>query len=149
MPEIESVKGMQDTAYIKTRETGMRELGPENGLQQLSNKADKVFQIKTTADGYNSGRIYYLRVPDEDLCGSIIETLQKSAQAARKRMEVISQFERIQKYLRIVHDSVAFQTLVGVLICVVCSFPTFLCLSASLPPTNFLPLSSSTSPKLS
>jgi hypothetical protein len=124
MHEIESVKGMQDTAYIKTRETGTRELESENGLQQVSTKADKVFQIKTTADGYNSGRIYYLRVPDdakEDLCGSIIQFLQKSAQAARKRMEVISQFERIQKYLRKVHDSVAFQTLVGVLICAVCS----------------------------
>ncbi len=87
MPEIESVKTMQNNAYIKTIDTSVKRLGPD------SNKAERVFQIKTTADGYNSGRIYYLRVPDdakEDLCGSIIQTLQKSSLAARRRMEVVS-----------------------------------------------------------
>ncbi len=119
MREIESVRAMQDNAYIKTTDAIMRRPAPVTS--QVTNKEEKVFQIKTTADGYNSGRIYYLRVLDhnEELCGSIIQNLNKSSQAARKRMEVISQFERIQRNLNKFHDSAAFQTLVGVLIFVV------------------------------
>jgi hypothetical protein len=142
MAEIESVKAMQDNNYFKTNDTSsMTEPAPENSLQQVSNIADKVFQIKTTAEGYNSGRIYYLRVSDDDnevLCSNIIQSLQKSAQAARKRMEVISQFERIQKIMKKAHDSVGFQMLVGILIFVVClsprpSFASSSSLSTSLP----------------
>ena len=65
--------------------------------------------IATTADGYNSGRHYYLSaqsVADRD---HLIETLQHNATVARKRAEAITLFQKVQLAVRRHYDSRAVQ----------------------------------------
>ena len=110
MSEIETVI-MQETASP---------LHSDKVLRKLSCQAN-TFQIKTKIDGYNSGRIYYLRSSgdNESLCSNLVGKLVRTAEAARKRKVVLSRFKRIQTFSKKIHQTFAFQSAVALLICVV------------------------------
>jgi hypothetical protein len=136
MSEIEMVMCMQDTRAIKKIQSDMSEYSKTESVSRSKNDEhpqNNVLQIKTLADGYNSGRIYYLRVTsdDEKICSEIVAKLRDSSQAARKRQVVLSRFKRIQRRARAIHDSASFQSCVAILICVV-----------SHPPTHKVPINS-------
>jgi hypothetical protein len=76
----------------------------------------RTLQIQTIPDGYNSGRTYYLRAALSDEHAHILKTLKKTADTARKRAEVKSQFVKAQSAVRTIHDSMLFQTASGILI---------------------------------
>ncbi len=120
MSEIDMVLGMQEGRSIRTKDSSLylssRQLASVSGSgSELQNL---ILQIKTTADGYNSGRIYYLRVINDDpnLCDEIIGKLLESSQAARKKQVVLSRFKRIQRRARGIHDSTEFQSCVAILV---------------------------------
>ncbi len=123
MSEIEMVVSMHEGRTIGTMESGTGASSKQ--LTDLSSSGGEVhkriLQIKTTADGYNSGRIYYLQVINNDpnLCNEIIGKLRESSQAARKRQVALSRFKRVQRRAREIHDSAGFQSCVAILICVV------------------------------
>jgi hypothetical protein len=121
MSEIEMVVGMQDNRFIKKREDHVLHRSKESGSSSRPSDQNTIIQIKTTTDGYNSGRIYYLRplTNDDTQCTEIIEKLRACAHAARTRGLVLSRFKRMQRAARRIHDSPAFQTCVATLICVV------------------------------
>jgi hypothetical protein len=126
MSEIEMVMSMQEGRSIRTKESGISASSSTKQLFSISSsrgelKTCNILQIKTTEDGYNSGRIYYLRVLNDDpsLCNEIIEKLLESSQAARKKQIALSRFKQVQRRAREIHDSVGFQSSVAILICVV------------------------------
>jgi hypothetical protein len=143
MSEIDMVMSMQENRSIRTKESGMvassRQLNRASG--SVSDVQNHVLQIKTTADGYNSGRVYYLQAINNDpnLCDEIIGKLRESSQAARKKQLALSRFKRIQRSAREIHDSAAFQSCVAILICVVTStikpptLPFYTCKSTHIP----------------
>ena len=60
------------------------------------NKATKFVRIHTVPDGFNSGRPYFLRFPDEERCHQVAHDLTQLADAERRRVEAKSRFERHQ-----------------------------------------------------
>jgi hypothetical protein len=53
-------------------------------------------KIHTVQDGFNSGRPYFLRFPEEDMCRQVANELTQLAAAERRRVEAKSRFERHQ-----------------------------------------------------
>jgi hypothetical protein len=82
---------------------------------------DSTLQIRTIPDGYNSGRVYYLRANTTACCRKIMTDLTKAVNVARKRAEVKTRFEKAQHTARKLHDSLAFQALSAIFITLVCS----------------------------
>jgi hypothetical protein len=125
MSEIDMVMSMREGRSIRTKESSMHASTTSKQLTSVSSSRGDdnhhILQIKTTADGYNSGRTYYLRVIEDNpkLCDEIIGKLLLSSQAARKKQVALSQFKRIQCRARAIHDSFGFQSFVALLICVV------------------------------
>ena len=71
---------------------------------------DSLLRIKTTPDGLNSGRTYFLRAPSHDACERIISELSKAADDAKRRLHVLSRFQKSQEVARVLFFSAPFQT---------------------------------------
>ena len=65
-------------------------------LNASLNGAPKFLKIHTVPDGFNSGRPYFLRSPDEERCHEVASELKQLAEAERRRVEAKSRFERHQ-----------------------------------------------------
>ena len=74
------------------------------------------FQVATIADGYNSGRSYYLQAESSDVKQRVITQLQALTESARKRAEVKSLFRKAQDRVRKVYVTRIFQTSAALLI---------------------------------
>jgi hypothetical protein len=86
-------------------------------------QAKSVLQIKTAPDGLNSGRTYYLSTRNgedpERRRQAFLELLCDAVEAARRRAEAKSRFEKSQERVQWVQGSMAFQVLMAILIIVV------------------------------
>ena len=89
--------------------------------RKFASRQVNTLQIKTIDDGYNSGRVYYLRAKTNGDCQEIIASLKRLASAARQRADVRSRFELIQSKIKLLYDSTTFQMLVAALITTVCT----------------------------
>ena len=76
----------------------------------------KVIQIETIPDGYNSGRVYYLKTESTECCESIVKDLKSYASAAKGRKAGISSFQKLQTIALSIHDSIPFQIVSALLI---------------------------------
>ena len=65
-----------------------------------SNSQPAVIQIRTSAEGFNSGRTYYLRCPSRQLSSELANSLRSLAAAARRSAEVKTKFRRSQELVR-------------------------------------------------
>jgi hypothetical protein len=77
------------------------------------------FHIRTAIDGYNSGRVYYLKASTDVECEEIVRKLSQSARQARKVMEAKTRFQKSQERVRVVYHSAACQSIVALMIVVV------------------------------
>ena len=77
------------------------------------------FYIRTLINGYNSGRVYYLKASNEIECGEIVRKLSESAKTARKAMEAKTRFEKSQERVRLIYHSALCQSIVALMIVVV------------------------------
>ena len=66
-------------------------------------------QIATVANGYNSGRAYYLSTTTQTQLDELIEKMSKNAKAARIRAEAKTVFRKLQLKIRIRYESNHFQ----------------------------------------
>ena len=73
-------------------------------------------QLKTDADGYNSGRTYYLQASSAEQCGAVCASLVLLARRARKAVVAGTRMRRLQGRVLRAYESVAFQSGVAVLI---------------------------------
>jgi hypothetical protein len=77
------------------------------------------FQIKTVADGFNSGRVYYLQAESKEMRDGTIEALRKLISHAKTKAKGTSRFICSQEVARCIYESPAFQAISALLIIVV------------------------------
>jgi hypothetical protein len=95
---------------------------PRSGSGTADSKKVKLrndFHIRTFVNGYNSGRVYYLKSSNEAECEDIVRKLSESAKTARKAMEAKTRFETSQERVRSVYHSAFCQSIVALMIVVV------------------------------
>ena len=84
---------------IKEAEIGAMEstriLG-RNSEKQFDLQEPHALEIATERDGYNSGRVYYLRFDTREILDHVNETLKSNAKDARRRARAHTGFERAQ-----------------------------------------------------
>ena len=97
--------------------------------------------IKTTPDGQNGGRDYYLRADSAETCKTIVCTLERAANTANFRAKAKSRFAKSQFAVRKIHVSGLFHSTSAFLIAAVSAawnlsllptilqvlYPTFCC----------------------
>jgi hypothetical protein len=74
------------------------------------------FQIETVEDGYNSGRVYHIRVENKERCDSIAAMISVSSKQARAAAMKASRFQKSQNLIRRFYNKSWFQLLVSFLI---------------------------------
>ena len=73
-------------------------------------------QIKTNAEGYNSGRTYYLQAASPEQCSAMCASLTLQVQRARKAVVAGRRILRLQGKVLRAYESLAFQSGVAILI---------------------------------
>ena len=96
----------------------------EPGAEQKSADSAKTLyqhalQIQTDADGYNSGRTYYLQAASDEQCAAISATLGGLAHSEREAAAARTRLARVQRTVLRAYESAPFQCGVAVLIIVV------------------------------
>ncbi len=81
------------------------------------------FQIRTSVDGYNSGRTYYIKATSEEQCAEILSKLAASARASRQIKEAKTRFRASQERVREMYRSTICQGIVAAMIVAVPSPP--------------------------
>jgi hypothetical protein len=85
------------------------DLAPENEYSRMSTTksefAKKTFQIETTEEGYNAGRIYIIQMKSEKDFGTVVDDLTRLCKIARDKAEARTKFKRIQDRVSNVYDS--------------------------------------------
>ena len=74
------------------------------------------FQIRTSVDGYNSGRTYYIKATSEEQCAEILTKLAASARASRQIKEAKTRFRASQERVREMYRSSICQGIVAAMI---------------------------------
>jgi hypothetical protein len=102
-----------DTSMASTQELNIRG-------RKYSPKT--VILIKTIPDGFNSGRVYYVRVALEQQERSLCDQLSTAVAAAKKLTFRKSWYHRSRDSLKSFYDSLSFQASMAVLIIAVRRF---------------------------
>jgi hypothetical protein len=79
-------------------------------------KLTNTVEIRTDVEGFNSGRVYYIRAESGGECRAIAADMDRCAAVARRHFELRSQWERARDRLKSAYDSLWVQALVGALI---------------------------------
>ncbi len=95
-------------------------LTPENENSKSSNirseNAKKFFQIETTEEGYNAGRIYTIQMKsDKDFKATVID-LTRLCRKARDKAEARTKFKRIQDKVSKLFDTNLVQGFFAIMI---------------------------------
>ena len=106
---------LEEVDFIKEMENIVVESRPDH-LVESEAKEPLALQIATIAEGYNSGRPYYIQLENNQSLQILKNLLLKNSKAARKRAEARTTFRRIQYAVRKVYDSQPFQIFVASLI---------------------------------
>ena len=104
-------RSIRDSRRASPSSTAMRSTVSREGSQD---QLQLVYQLKTKADGFNSGRTYYVRVPRREQ-GQILDLCAR-AQTARQSVEAMTRFRKNQELVRIVYTSLPFQYMIASLI---------------------------------
>jgi hypothetical protein len=84
---------------------------------------EALIQVKTAAEGFNSGRIYYIHANSENHREQLVQELTKAAAKAVAKKLAASRFRSSQNFVRTVYESAQCQILVGILIMTVSTLP--------------------------
>jgi hypothetical protein len=84
-----------------------------------------ILQVKTALDGFNFGRIYYLKPSIRSSGANIVRHLLGAVSTAKAIVERKSRFQKSQEMVRGVQESLAFQIMVAILIILVREPPHF------------------------
>ena len=111
------------TRWLKYSFSG-HELSEEETLQSRS------FQIRPRPDGFNSGRLYYLRAENNIECERFMSEIKALIKEAQKQVQEATRFSWIQHCAKQVYDSQIFQGISMLLIVAVIEINFFcaLCL---------------------
>ena len=90
------------TRWLKYSFSG-HELSEEETLQSRS------FQIRPRPDGFNSGRLYYLRAENNIECERFMSEIKALIKEAQKQVQEATRFSWIQHCAKQVYDSQIFQ----------------------------------------
>eukprot|EP00960_Hanusia_phi_P037330 752875-Hanusia_phi.AAC.3 len=90
----------------------------ELGGERTSRSSDRVFEIQTVHDGFNSGRSYTLRAKEREECEAWIEQIEilRKEEIERQNRINSSFFTLAKAYSRVLYDIPQFQFLVAFLI---------------------------------
>ena len=112
-------RGKPDCQQEKQDEAHVQKQKSFSTQGNLSN----ILQIKTVADGFNSGRTYYFSTREganpELLRQNIVAKLSEHVLKAQRKAEAKSRFQRSQEKVQWLQRSMLFQTTVAVLIMMV------------------------------
>ncbi len=138
LDEVDKVHVME----TEGEELGDITLNPMDGGEEERGQCS--FLIKTTQEGHNGGREYYLRVGSAESCQKLVHRLNRAARSAKFRAETHSRFAKSQFAVQQIYDSSYFHYASALLIAAVrtvrlfpsqsfcCSAPNSTALSASL-----------------
>jgi hypothetical protein len=105
--KLHEVRGIKDNSGRD--QTGQINLAPEYENSKLSNtkseNARKTFQIETTEEGYNAGRIYTIQMKSDKDFEATVMDLTRLCRKARDKAEARSKFKQIQDKVSKVFDS--------------------------------------------
>ena len=90
--------------------------GESPSVQASKIKLTNTVEIRTVLEGFNSGRVYYLRCDTGAECRRIAADLRAYSQAALRHFELRTPFERFRERLKAGYDSPPVQGFVGFLI---------------------------------
>ncbi len=82
-------------------------------------KYTNTVEIRTDLEGFNSGRVYYIRAESGQECLRIGEDLRRFSAIARRHFELRSAWERFRDRLKSIYESAWVQVIVGSLILLV------------------------------
>ena len=99
-------------------DTASSEKDPQKKNAAKSSR-QSILQVKTDLDGFNFGRIYYLKPGMGAPGASIVQHLLGAIGTARDIEERKSRFQKSQESVRRVQESLGFQIMVAVLIMLV------------------------------
>jgi hypothetical protein len=114
-----------ETAVVRNdeQERGAGSIGLSSKLSLVHANLSNSLQIKTTWDGLNSGKTYYLSTRSstnpEQIRQSIVSQLRANVMSAQRKAQAKSRFEKSQEKVQTVQSSLAFQVSMAVLIMVV------------------------------
>jgi hypothetical protein len=93
-----------------------------DAVEEGTNSKDcNELMIETDADGYNSGRTYYLQAESSGACRDIAKKLSKNSKIAIDRANAQTAFAQAQQKVRKFYISTIFQNVVASLILMVCT----------------------------
>jgi hypothetical protein len=115
---IERKSDHPDAERPERRDNATNGLG--SGLRDVGGfKVEKIFQIRTIAEGFNSGRTYSLETESVTLRRSIVSKLEVCVSECKQRVGAKSKFQELQTQVRNVYRSTPFQGTVAILIILV------------------------------
>ncbi len=91
-----------------------------------SAKDKNEFMIETNADGYNSGRTYYLQADSRTACRDIANKISENSRIAIEKDNAKTALAQARQQVRKIYTSAFFQNPVAFLILMVSIFPVSL-----------------------
>ena len=117
--EILQIEEMLEAPETKEENKDLERELKKKGLKH------QTIQLKTISNGFNNGKVYYIKAVNVDESSRIIiSNLTRAAEAARRRVERKSRFQKSKEAVRKVHSSFAFQSLIALLIIMVPALQT-------------------------
>lgn len=116
--KLHEIKNIKDTSARV--QTGQMNIDPENENSKMSNtkseNAKKMFQIETSEEGYNAGRVYTIQLKSETDFNAIINDLSRFCKIARDKAEARTRFKRTQDRVSKIFNSNPVQGFLALLI---------------------------------
>lgn len=92
-------------------------------LNAVFSQYEALLQVKTTPEGFNSGRTYYIHADSEHHRDQVVQELTNAATKSLAKKLAASRFRSSQKVVRTLYESIQCQIIVGVLILTVSTLP--------------------------
>ena len=114
-------KSSSERHLVSSESVSNRSQSTDKDPQKKNTKSSRqsVLQVKTILDGYNFGRIYYLRQSIGSSSTHIVKQLLVAVRTAISVVERKSRFQKSQDMVKGFQDSFGFQVMVAILIMLV------------------------------
>jgi hypothetical protein len=89
-PESEEIREFNGTEEDEPSDP--RDIAASSALRSALGESNTIFRINTTNDGFNSGRIYYIRANSILERDRLIEKLEAISETASKRMFALTRY---------------------------------------------------------
>ena len=114
LAEVTSVEQINEKSLSSV--SGLPPVESQKSADAARTLFQNAIQVKTDADGYNSGRTYYLQATSAEQCNSVCASVAVLARRARKAVVAGTLIRRLQGKVLRFYESMAFQSFVAVLI---------------------------------